>query len=133
MIRHLACFTVITAFWYGSGQINTASAQYTGANSRFIYSATRNFLYNRPTVSPYRQSDHAQSPYNGLPNYYTLVRPQIEQREENMARQQQTSRLQTQINQAQRQAAESQSQMANMMLTGALAGRVGGCPVSGPT
>ena len=55
-------------------------------------------VLNRPTVSPYlnllRGSGNAS-----LPTYYTLVRPQIEQRQENIRQQAAIQQLQTRINQ----------------------------------
>lgn len=54
---------------------------------------TLNMLYNRPTVSPYLNLLQPQG--GGLPNYQTLVRPQIEQRRENQITQRQISQLQS--------------------------------------
>ena len=82
-----------------------------------MYSATRNFLYNRPTVSPYLNLTTRDSNY-GMSNYFTLVRPEVERREQEMAQRQQAARMQTQLNQVQQQAAQTQSQMTDMMLTG---------------
>jgi hypothetical protein len=54
----------------------------------------------------------------GLPNYYTMVRPQIEQQQENIAQQRRTAQLQDQVNRAQQQAMQSQNQMSGYMITG---------------
>jgi len=56
---------------------------------------TQNMLYNRPTVSPYLNLLQPQG--GGLPNYQTLVRPQIEQRRQNLDTQRQISQLQSTV------------------------------------
>ena len=117
MTRSDALLMFIAAGFCALGTPSPASAQYSGSSARNIRSATRNFLYNRPTVSPYVNLA-TRSSYNGMPNYFTLVRPQIEQRQQQMAQQQESRRMQTQINQVQQQAAQTQSQMSSMMLTG---------------
>ena len=53
-----------------------------------------------------------------MPNYFTLVRPQIEAREAEQAQRMQAQRMQRELNQVQQQMADSQSQMTNMMVTG---------------
>ena len=117
MSRRNFLMLLIPVLWGTIGPTSQAFAQYSGGQSRSMYNATRNFLYNRPTVSPYVNLATRDN-YNGMPNYFTIVRPQIEQREREMTQRQETSRMQTQLNQVQRQQAQSQSQMAEMMLTG---------------
>ncbi len=63
-----------------------------------------------------------------MPNYFTLVRPQVEQREREMAQHQQQSRMQTQLNQVTQRQAQSQGQMADMMLTGRMGWSSRGMP-----
>ncbi len=94
-----------------------ANAQYSGSSARSIYSATRNMLYNRPTVSPYVNLATRNSS-GGLPNYYTMVRPQVEQRERDVANQRQSAQLQHQISQVQEQVRQSQAQAEGMLITG---------------
>ena len=55
------------------------------------------YLYNRPTVSPYLNLLRFDQRDSGIPNYQTLVRPMLEQRERNRAAQKDISRLQSQV------------------------------------
>ena len=93
-------------------------AQFGGATSRSIGFATRNYLYNRPTVSPYLNLTSQNSSNYGVPNYFTQVRPQIEAREQAAMSQRQTAQMQQQLNVVQDQVRQTQQQSANMMLTG---------------
>jgi hypothetical protein len=92
-------------------------AQYSGASARSVRNATRNYLWNRPTVSPYVNLASRDSQF-GLSNYFTLVRPQVEAREEAMARQRQTAEMQSQLDQVQNQVRQSQQDAAGMLITG---------------
>jgi hypothetical protein len=92
-------------------------AQYSGASARSMRNATRNFLWNRPTVSPYVNLASRDSQW-GLSNYFTLVRPQVEAREQAMARERQTAAMQQQLDQVQNQVRESQQEANSMMITG---------------
>ena len=85
---------------------------------RNMFNATRGFMYNRPTVSPYVNLATPQGASFGLPNYFTLVRPQIEAREQAVMSQRQTAQMQQQLNVVQDQVRQSQQEAANMMLTG---------------
>lgn len=106
---------------------DAANAQYTsGANVR---SATRNFLYNRPTVSPYLNLTSRNS--TGMSNYHTLVRPQLDQEQVNMQRQAQATRQQQQLNQIQSEFRQSQTQNAGMMVTGRMGWSSRGYPRHG--
>ena len=107
-------------------------AQYTGNASRNIRNATRNFVYNRPTVSPYV---NLATPNNsvGLSNYFTYVRPQLEQQEQAIAQQRQSAQMQQQLNQVQDQVRETQQQSASMMLTGRMGWSARGMPRFGTT
>ncbi len=119
MIRRFAWLGLFLACGSVLGTSSPVMAQViNGGSARWgLYNATRNFLYNRPTVSPYVNLA-TMNTGGGLPNYFTLVRPQIEAREAEMAQRQQATRMQRDLNQVQQQMAESQSQMTNMMLTG---------------
>ena len=55
-------------------------------------------VFNRPTVSPYLNLLRGTGS-GSLPSYYTLVRPQIEQRQENIRQQAALQQLETRINQ----------------------------------
>ena len=93
---------------------DAANAQFTSGSN--VRTATRNFLYNRPTVSPYLNLTSRNS--NGLSNYHTLVRPQLDQEQVNMQRQAQATRQQQELNQMQTEFRQSQTQNAGMMVTG---------------
>jgi hypothetical protein len=119
MQRHnsiLFSSVILAGTWLStSGQ---AQAQFTGSQSRSIAAATRNYLYNRPTVSPYLNLTTQDAQGGAVPNYFTMVRPQIEMREEQVRQQRQSAQMQTQLDHVQTQVRESQQQAAGMMLTG---------------
>lgn len=56
---------------------------------------TQRSLYSRPTVSPYLNLLQPQG--GGLPNYQTLVRPALEQRQRNQDTARQISALQSSV------------------------------------
>jgi hypothetical protein len=107
----------VLAFAVWLGPVNGAWGQYTGSSTRSIYSATRNYLYNRPTVSPYLNLTTRDSSM-GMSNYFTLVRPQLEAREQEVARQRQTAQMQAQLDQVENQVRQTQQDVASQMLTG---------------
>jgi hypothetical protein len=109
-----------------------AYAQYGGSSTRSMGNATRNFLYNRPTVSPYLNLTTRDANV-GLPNYFTMVRPQMEMRENEMVRQRQTAQMQAQLDTVQSQVRETQQQAAGMMLTGRVGWSSRGFPRFGST
>ncbi len=106
---------------------HTAEAQYGGSSTRSIYQATRGYLYNRPTVSPYLNLTSRDAQY-GLPNYFTQVRPRVEQQQQELASQRQTAQMQQQLNQVQDQVRASQQQATGMMLTGRVGWSARGMP-----
>lgn len=65
-----------------------------GNNSR---SFVQKYITSRPTVSPYLNLVRDQSQSFGAPNYQTLVRPALEQRELARAQERQVANLQQQI------------------------------------
>ncbi len=72
-----------------------------GANAAL---ATRDFIVNRPTVSPYLNLLRTESPISA-PNYQTLVRPALEHRQE-------VQRQDSAIRQLQSRVVNMQGQMA---------------------
>ena len=50
-----------------------------------VHRATQLYWFNRPTVSPYLNLT-IRDPVYGLPNYHTLVRPQLQRRQSDMPR-----------------------------------------------
>jgi hypothetical protein len=67
--------------------------------------ATRDYIVNRPTVSPYLNLLRAESAISA-PNYHTLVRPALEHR-------QQAAQQQSSISQLQSRVTNMQGQMAS--------------------
>lgn len=98
-----------------AGASQTANAQF--ASSRSMYQATRNYLYNRPTVSPYVNLTTRDSSV-GLSNYFTLVRPQVEAQQQQVAMRQQQVQIQREISEVQNQVRQSQEQNQGMSITG---------------
>ena len=113
----------------GDKVVENAAAQYSGTG---FYSSARSFLYNRPSVSPYVNLATRDSSF-GLPNYFTLVRPQVEQREAEMARQHRAMQMQKQITQIQDQVRQSQANDLNAMTTGKVGWSGRGMPRFGST
>ncbi len=109
-----------------------AMAQFSGSNARSLRNATRNYLYNRPTVSPYINLTSRDSSI-GLPNYYTLVRPQIERQQEEVVRQRQQVQMQEQLNTVQDQFRQSQQQQQQFLMTGQFGWSSRGLPRFGTT
>jgi hypothetical protein len=84
-------------------------------------------MYNRPTVSPYLNLT-TRSANTGLPNYFTMVRPQMEARDEDVARQRQSAQMQAQLDAVENQVRQSQQDAAAMMLTGRVGWSARGYP-----
>lgn len=106
-----------TAFLMLAGVFTERSmAQFIGGRGG-VANTTRNFIANRPTVSPYVQLG-ARSTGFGLPNYHTLVRPQLERRQEEAQQRRQTAQLQSDLSNIRGQFQRSQAQAASQMTTG---------------
>ena len=101
-------------------------AQYRMTSTSAVRS-TRNFIINRPTVSPYTALATRDANV-GLPAYFTRVRPQIEQRQRQAAQQRQAARMQEQINAVQTQVRQTQQEAANAFLTGRVGWSARGYP-----
>lgn len=84
---------------------NTALAQLDPAGSMYY-----NQLYNRPTVSPYLNLLNPVAAANSVPNYFTLVKPQLEQRAALTQQQSEISRLNRQVS-TPRRGRQQQSQV----------------------
>lgn len=108
------------------GTAGDASAQFSGGNAS-VFNMTRNYLYNRPTVSPYLQLTTRDASV-GMPNYFTQVRPQLEARENEVRMQRQSAAMQRQLNQVQDQMRASQQQASGQMFTGQLGWSARGLP-----
>jgi hypothetical protein len=94
-----------------------AQYSYTSRTGASLYSATRNYLYNRPTVSPYLNLTTLNTG-TGVSNYFTLVRPQVEEQQQMQMRQQQQANIQRQIADVQDQVRQTQQQNQGMAITG---------------
>jgi hypothetical protein len=85
---------------------NTAFAQLDPAGSIYYDN-----IYNRPTVSPYLNLLNPGAAANSVPNYFTLVKPQLEQRAALSRQQSEISRLNRQVSAGPRRAQRQQSQV----------------------
>ncbi len=103
MLR-LAIPLVVCVVWTTMFSPQSARAQPGRRPGRSKYSrlgtaaGLRDYLYRRPTVSPYLNLVRDQDSRFGMPNYQTLVRPQL--RQQAAARRHETSitRMQRQVN-----------------------------------
>ncbi|MCA9215346.1 MAG: hypothetical protein KDB27_19910 [Planctomycetales bacterium] len=96
-------------------------------------SATQNFLYNRPTVSPYLNLTRQDSVQTGLPSYYTQVRPQIERREQDQQQAIQNRQMQRQLASIRNDFRQQQQQQGGQMSTGRFGWSSRGMPRHGST
>ena len=90
----------------------TAQAQlfkprFTGRNS--ARNNTLDFLINRPTVSPYLNLTRNENINSGLPNYFSLVRPQLEQRRRSAFQRSRITQIQQQLNHVQSDVRQNRS------------------------
>lgn len=79
--------------------------------------ATRDYLVNRPTVSPYLNLLRTQSSL-APPNYQTLVRPANERRQQAARQQASINRLQSRVTNMQGQMAARNRQQGSGFVTG---------------
>jgi hypothetical protein len=95
--------------WFGvAGASQTSLAQDFAPRGPNVAYQTGNFLIDRPTVSPYLNL--ARDPTGVLPNYFTLVRPELEARDRAARQERELQRLRSQLTGLQsevRQAQES--------------------------
>jgi hypothetical protein len=68
-------------------------------------------IYNRPTVSPYLNLLNPGAAANSVPNYFTLVKPQLEQRAALTQQRSEISRLNRQVSAGPRRSQRQQSQI----------------------
>jgi len=68
-------------------------------------------IYNRPTVSPYLNLLNPGAAANSVPNYFTLVKPQLEQRAALTQQRADISRLNRQVSAGPRRSQRQQSQI----------------------
>jgi hypothetical protein len=85
---------------------NTALAQLDPAGSLYYDN-----LYNRPTVSPYLNLLNPSAAANSVPNYFTLVKPQLEQRAALSRQASELQRLNRQVSAGPRRSQRQQSQV----------------------
>ena len=80
----------------------TAQAQlYKPRRGSSIRTNTLNFLIDRPTVSPWLNLARNENITSGLPNYFSLVRPQLDQRRSSAHQRSRITQIQQQLNQVQ--------------------------------
>jgi hypothetical protein len=104
-----------------------ASAQIPGSSS-----SISNYLYNRPTVSPYLNLTRRDNQY-GMPTYYTQVRPQIERREQEQQQALQTRQMQQELASIRNNFRQSQLEQNGQMTTGKFGWSSRGMPRHGST
>ena len=82
------------------------------------------YTLNRPTVSPYLNLLRRSADNSSLPNYQTLVRPQLEQRQQSQQRDIAIQRLQSRVTNMQGRAAIQAQQQGrrNPFITGHASG-----------
>jgi hypothetical protein len=85
---------------------SSASAQLDPAGSLYYDS-----IYNRPTVSPYLNLLNPGAAANSVPNYFTLVKPQLEQRAALTQQRSEISRLNREVSAGPRRSQRQQSQI----------------------
>ena len=123
----LHCLSLVAlVVCFGSGE---AQSQNYGAG-RNVSRATQSYLYNRSTVSPYVNLATPDSSA-GLSNYFTMVRPQIENQQESQMQQRQAAQMQQQLSQVQDQVRQQQQQTANTVITGRVGWSTRGMPRTG--
>lgn len=125
LIRIVLLACAVAAF-----DVTAAQAQYTGGSARSLRSATRNYVYNRSTVSPYVNLASPNNSY-GLSNYFTVVQPMIERQQQQGAQTRQMAQMQQQISQVQDQVRQQQQQSNSMMVTGRMGWSTRGMPRTG--
>lgn len=98
---------VATCFLLVAGAAQQASAQY---NPFQIDNLARQQQYQltRPTVSPYLNLLNLNNQQASLPNYQTLVRPQLDQRQESQQQQRQIRQLNQQVSNIDRRSLNNQ-------------------------
>ncbi len=128
MIRRILFFAVV-----GVGLLGPVESVFgqSSLTSTSVRNRTRNFLFNRPTVSPY--VNLASRNTSAMPNYHTLVRPQIEAQQKSVKRQRKTAEIQQQLNIVQNEFRQSQQQANRMMSTGRYGWSSRGMPRFGST
>lgn len=99
MNRPMLSLMFAAALW---GSADQAAAQFTPFNPSSALNnvgySINNYLYNRPTVSPYLNL--ARSDSGGfMPNYHTLVRPALNRRQEQARQSAHLARLDQQVQQ----------------------------------
>jgi hypothetical protein len=93
---------------------------------------TENLLYNRPTVSPYLNLTR-QSSQQGLPNYHSMVLPEINRRQEDQQQQVQTQRIQQELSSIRNDFRQQQQQQNGQVSTGRFGWSSRGMPRHGST
>ena len=110
---------------------DVANAQFT--NFRYANLATRDYILNRPTVSPYVSLGTRNNLQQGLPTYYTNVRPQVERRAQEQAQRQMVRQNQRQINSIRNEYRQAQQNEARAFTTGRVGWSMRGFPRHGST
>lgn len=86
--------------------VGRSAASFGGQQFGYLPSANRRNIYSKPTVSPYLNLLRGGSEFTGVPNYQTLVRPEMQQGAINRQQANQINRLQQQETTLNRQVAD---------------------------
>lgn len=118
MCRHAILFSfgfcVLAAVVVPTGSAHGQGFVPRGANAA---RATRDYILNRPTVSPYLNLTRRETEFSS-PNYQTLVRPALEQRDYDAQQSASVRRLQSQVVNLQGQMALSQQRQRGQFSSG---------------
>ena len=122
---------MLTAMLGGMWITSETHAQFI-PGSRSVGRSTENYLYNRPSVSPYISLTTRDASI-GLPNYYTRVRPQLQARQQQQTQQRQTQQMQRELANIQSQIRNTQQRQNSQIITGRMGWSARGMPRFGST
>ena len=88
-----APFLIAASFLLSVGMASEASAQIIDPRSY-----AQQYIFNRPTVSPYLNLLNSTNQFSQQPAYQTLVRPLLEQRQDAQFQQREISQIRQQVN-----------------------------------
>lgn len=112
MNRHIHSRRMIVALAACVCAFATTSADAQVSTNRFV----RSYILDRPTVSPYLNLLRNDG-INGIANYQTLVRPQLQFREQAIVQERQIERVQQRINVQQSTIEDIQQQRAQRVFS----------------
>ena len=117
MMRRLAVLAgvVLAISHVGAGRAEAQFVPFVPEFRNNIAFSIDNYLYNRPTVSPYLNLSRTNSG-SFLPNYHALVRPELQRREQAARQTAHIARNARQLQQVQRDLRQTQDRQRRMGL-----------------